>query len=63
MNWTRQEQTFFEKGGSNSWRCKATFEEPPASAWMQISGSSQKFIFQEDFNSTSKVQLKAEVRS
>ena len=63
LNWTRREQTFFEKGGSNSWRCKATFEEPPASAWMQISGSSEKFIFQEDFNSTLKVQLKAEVRS
>ena len=62
LNWTRSEQTFFEKGGSNSWRCKASFEEPPASAWMQIAGSSDKFIFQEELTSTVKVQTKTEVR-
>jgi len=62
LNWTRREQTFFEKGGSHSWRCKATFEEPPACAWMQVSGSSEKYIFKEGLTSTVKVQSKAEVR-
>ena len=62
LNWTRREQTFFEKGGSNLWRCSATFEEPPAAAWMKVSGSSQKFIFKEELTSTVKVQTKKEVR-
>ena len=62
LNWTRREQTFFSEGGSNSWRSKATFEEPPAYAWMQVSGSSKKFIFKEEFTSTLNVQSKAEVR-
>ena len=62
LNWTRREQTFFEKGGSNLWRCSATFEEPPVSAWMQVSGSSKKFIFKEELTSTVKVQTKTEVR-
>ena len=48
LSWTRREQTFFERGGSNPWQCKATFEEPPACAWMQVAGSSEKFIFQEN---------------
>lgn len=48
LNWTRREQTFFEKGGTNLWRCSATFEEPPVSSWMKVSGSSQKFIFKEE---------------
>jgi len=62
LNWTRREQTFFEKGGSNLWRFSATFEEPPVSAWMKVSGSSEKFIFKEELNSTLKVQTKKEVR-
>ena len=62
LTWTRREQTFFEKGGLNSSRCKATFEEPPASAWMQVSGSSEKFIFKEELTSAVKVQTKTEVR-
>ncbi len=62
LNWTRREQTFFEKGGSNSWRSIASFEEPPAYAWMQVSGSSKKFIFKEDLISVVKVQQKEEVR-
>ena len=61
LNWTRREQTFFEKGGSNLWRCSATFEEPPVSCWMKVSGSSQKFIFQEELTSIVKVQTKTEV--
>ena len=61
LNWTRREQTFFEKGGSNLCRCSATFEEPPASSWMKVSGSSQKFIFQEELTSIVKVQTKMEV--
>ena len=61
LNWTRREQTFFEKGGSNLWRCSATFEEPPVSSWMKVSGSSQKFIFQEELTSIVKVQTKTEV--
>ena len=60
LNWTRREQTFFEKGGSNSRRSKATFEEPPACAWMQVSGSAKKFIFKEDLTSTIKIQTEAE---
>ena len=62
LNWTRREQTFFEKGGSNLWRCSATFEEPPLSAWMQVSGSSEKFIFKEELTSTDKIKTKTEVR-
>tara|TARA_Y100001968_G_scaffold207524_1_gene190729 strand:- start:48 stop:677 length:630 start_codon:yes stop_codon:yes gene_type:complete len=61
LNWTRREQTFFDKGGSHLYRCSATFEEPPVSAWMQISGSSEKFIFKEELSSTEKVQTKTEV--
>ena len=54
LNWTRREQTFFEKGGTNLWRCSATFEEPPVSSWMKVSGSSQKFIFKEELTSIVK---------
>ena len=61
LNWTRREQTFFEKGGSNLWRCSAPFEEPPVSAWMKVSGSSQKFIFKEELTSIVKNQTKEEV--
>ena len=46
LNWTRIDQTFFEKGGLNPRRFKASFEEPPCSSWMKVSGSS-KFIFKE----------------
>ena len=61
LNWTRREQTFFEKGGSKSSRFSATFEEPPVTAWMQVSGSYKKFIFKEELTSTVKVQTKTEV--
>ena len=62
LSWTRREQTLFEKGGTNSWRFSANFEEPPVSAWMKVSGSSKKFIFNEDLTSTVKVQTKTEVK-
>ena len=62
LNWTRREQTIFEKGGSNSWRCRASFEETPVSAWMKISGSSEKCIFKEELSSTVKIQTKMEKR-
>ena len=44
LNWTRKEQTFFKNEGLISYRHKATFEKPPASAWMQVSGSYIKFL-------------------
>ena len=46
LNWTRIDQTFFERGGLNPSRFKASFEEPPSSSWMKVSGS-KKFIFKE----------------
>ena len=48
LNWTRIDQTFFERGGLNPNRFKASFEEPPSSSWMKVAGSSKKFIFKED---------------
>ena len=44
LNWTRTEQTFFDKGGLNPSRYQATYKEPPVIAWMKISGSSKKFL-------------------
>ena len=61
LNWTRTEQTFFDKGGLNPSRYQATYEEPPVYAWMQVSGSSKKFIFKEELTSTVKVQTITEV--
>ncbi len=48
LTWTRIDQTFFERGGLNPRRFKASFEEPPSYSWMKVSGSSKKFIFNED---------------
>ena len=62
LNWTRKEQTFFKKDGTISSRHRATFESPPASAWMQVSGSSIKFLLQEDFTPTTKSQTITEER-
>ena len=47
LNWTKIDQTFFERGGLNPSRFKASFKEPPCSSWMKVSGSSKKFIFKE----------------
>ena len=62
LNWTRKEQTFYKKDGTISSRHKATFEAQPASAWMKVSGSSIKFIFQQDFTPTTKSQTITEAR-
>ena len=48
LNWTRIDQTFFERGGLNPRRFEASFEDPPSSSWMKVAGSSKKFIFKED---------------
>ena len=61
LNWTRREQTFFKKGGSNPWQVKATFDEPPSSAWIKVAGSSKKFLLQEELLSNVKVQTIAEL--
>ena len=45
LNWTRIDQTFFERGGLNPRRFEASFEDPPSSSWMKVAGSSKKFIF------------------
>ena len=47
LNWTRRDQTFFDKGGSNPRRIQATFEEPPAIAWMKVAGSATKLLLKE----------------
>ena len=62
LNWTRREQTFFDKGGSNRRRFQATFEEPPASAWMKVAGSATKFLFKEDWSVKRKDQAILETR-
>jgi len=62
LNWTRKEQTFFKKDGTISSRHRATFESQPASAWMQVSGSSIKFLLQQDFTPTTKSQRITEER-
>ncbi len=56
LNWTRRDQTFFDKGGSNPRRFQATFENPPATAWMKVSGSATKFVLKEDWSSKEKNQ-------
>ena len=56
LNWTRRDQTFFDKGGSNPRRFQATFENPPATAWMKVSGSATKFLLKEDWSVKRKDQ-------
>ena len=48
LNWTRKDQTVFEKGGLNPRQFEASFEQPPYAAWMKVSGSPKKFIFKVD---------------
>ena len=62
LNWTRKDQTFYKKDGTISSRHKATFEIPSARAWMQVSGSSIKFLLQQDFTPTTKSQEITEAR-
>ena len=48
LDWSREEQTIFDKGGSNPRRIKIDFQQPSCAAWMQVSGSAKKFILNED---------------
>jgi len=48
LDWSREEQTIFDKGGSNPRRIKIGFQQPKCSAWMRVSGSAKKFILNED---------------
>ena len=48
LNWSRADQTIFDKGGSNPRRIKVGFQQPKCSAWMKISGSSKRFLLNED---------------
>ena len=48
LDWSREEQTIFDKGGSNPRRIKIGFQQPRCSAYMKVSGSAKKFIFNED---------------
>lgn len=44
LSWTRRERTLFDKRGLNPRRRAVTFEERQTGAWMQVSGSQQKFL-------------------
>ena len=48
LDWSREEQTIFDKGGSNPRRIKISFQHPRCAAWMKVSGTAKKFIFNED---------------
>ena len=48
LDWSREEQTIFDKGGSNPRRIKIGFQQQKCSAWMRVSGSAKKFILNED---------------
>ncbi len=49
LNWTRKNQTLFQKGGLNPRRIKVIFEETPSFSWMKLSATAKKFIFKENF--------------
>ena len=48
LDWSREEQTIFDKGGSNPRRIIIGFQQPKCAAWMKVSGSSKKFILNQD---------------
>ncbi len=48
LDWSREEQTIFDKGGLNPRRIKIGFQQPKCAAWMKVSGSSKKFILNQD---------------
>ena len=48
LDWSREEQTSFDKGGSNPRRIKIGYKQQKCSAWMKLSGSSKRFLFNED---------------
>ncbi len=44
LSWTRRERTWYDQRGLNPDRRHVTFEGRTAGAWMQVSGSQQKFL-------------------
>ena len=43
LNWSRRERTWFAQYGINPKRQEVTFEDRHSGAWMQVSGSPQRF--------------------
>jgi len=48
LTWTRRERTWYDQRGVNPDRRQVTFEGPTSGAWMQLSGSQQKFLLGTD---------------
>lgn len=44
LNWSRRERTWFGQYGINPDRQQVTFEDRQTGAWMQLSGSQQRFL-------------------
>ena len=44
LNWSRRERTWYDQRGVNPERQEVTFEDRHTGAWMQLSGSQQKFL-------------------
>jgi hypothetical protein len=44
LNWSRRERTWFDQYGVNPRREPVTFESRTTGAWMQVSGSQQRFL-------------------
>jgi hypothetical protein len=44
LNWSRRERTRFDQNGVNPRREPVTFESRTTGAWMQVSGSQQRFL-------------------
>ena len=44
LTWTRRERTWYDQSGVNPDRRQVTFEGRTAVAWMEVSGSQQKFL-------------------
>jgi hypothetical protein len=44
LNWSRRERTWYDQRGVNPERQQVTFEDRHTGAWMQLSGSQQKFL-------------------
>jgi hypothetical protein len=44
LNWSRRECTWFDQYGVNPDRRQVTFESRATGAWMQVSGSQQRFL-------------------
>ena len=54
LHWTRRECTWYDRCGLNPQRSTITFEERSAGAWMQLSGSAQRFLLGSDGQFTTK---------